>query len=160
MLIRSFGEFWNPAIVDWPASELNGKFRRDGTTITTNAWEQHALYALYSDYRVVYVGKTSTLGTRIKKHLEDRHAGRWDSFSWFGYRKVLNTGHLRAAPGVRQISLENISSSFEALAIALTDAPLNRRHESIPNADLIEQIAADPARPIRGYLEEILEKLP
>ncbi|PKN53528.1 MAG: hypothetical protein CVU55_02585 [Deltaproteobacteria bacterium HGW-Deltaproteobacteria-13] len=42
---------------------------------------QHGVYALYNKNNLYYVGLASNLRNRLKKHLSDRHAGRWDKFS-------------------------------------------------------------------------------
>lgn len=39
------------------------------------------VYALYKQDRLYYVGLASNLMGRIRSHLKDRHAGRWDRFS-------------------------------------------------------------------------------
>jgi hypothetical protein len=39
------------------------------------------VYALYKGERLSYVGLASNLMWRLKAHLRDRHAGRWDRFS-------------------------------------------------------------------------------
>lgn len=39
------------------------------------------VYALYKNNRLYYVGLASNLMGRVKHHLRDRHADKWDSFS-------------------------------------------------------------------------------
>lgn len=39
------------------------------------------IYALYKGERLYYVGLASNLMGRVKQHLKDRHAKRWDKFS-------------------------------------------------------------------------------
>ena len=41
----------------------------------------------------------STLFSRLKNHLSDHLADRWDKFSWFGVRKVNKSGF-----GVRKVN--------------------------------------------------------
>ncbi|MGM0662262.1 MAG: GIY-YIG nuclease family protein, partial [Pseudomonadota bacterium] len=47
-------------------------------------------YILYDEYGPCYVGLTSSqgLGKRLKDHLDDKLAGKWDRFSWFGFRPI------------------------------------------------------------------------
>ena len=50
---------------------------------------QRALYVLYNDFKIVYVGqsggkKKARLLVRLKDHTRDRLAERWDRFSFFG----------------------------------------------------------------------------
>lgn len=42
---------------------------------------RHGVYALYKGDRLYYVGLASSLRSRLRNHLKDRHAGRWDHFS-------------------------------------------------------------------------------
>ena len=46
------------------------------------------IYALYKDEKLYYVGLTSNLHGRIKWHLQDRHAGKWNKFIIFRIKKV------------------------------------------------------------------------
>ena len=42
---------------------------------------RHGIYVLYRKDRLYYVGLTKDLRTRLKQHLDDRHAQAWDKFS-------------------------------------------------------------------------------
>jgi len=42
---------------------------------------RYGIYALYLESKLYYVGLASNLGWRLKHHMKDRHAGRWDRFS-------------------------------------------------------------------------------
>jgi hypothetical protein len=33
--------------------------------------------------------RQQTLGKRLRDHLQNRHKGKWDRFSWFGFKQVL-----------------------------------------------------------------------
>ena len=47
------------------------------------------IYALYNNYGLYYVGLTSgRLRGRIRKHTRDRHAGKWNRYSWYQIKKV------------------------------------------------------------------------
>lgn len=39
------------------------------------------VYALYKDERLYYVGLATNLMNRVKHHLKDKHAGKWNRFS-------------------------------------------------------------------------------
>ncbi len=60
--------------------------------ITKFIGRSHGVYALYKDDRLYYVGLASNLRGRIKSHLKDRHAQRWDRFSLY---LVGNSDHLK-----------------------------------------------------------------
>jgi hypothetical protein len=97
MLIKAYGLFWRADEVTWhPGRGARGQFMllgRRGTNRPTlqlvDFRQQSGLYILYGDYGPYYVGRADRLGRRLKQHLGDRHAGKWDRFSWFGFRAVL-----------------------------------------------------------------------
>lgn len=96
MLIRAYGEFWDPDVVAWgkrgrgQRGKLMGWFATVKRPTLVDVWDQRGIYVLHDDWKVVYVGKTgkTALGSRIRTHLSDDLAGRWDSFSWYGVRGV------------------------------------------------------------------------
>ena len=162
MLIRAFGQYWNPDIVDWgkqgPGNkgELPGSGKWGKKTIAIDAWNQHGVYVLHDEFRCVYVGQTSGqfLGKRLRDHLTDRFAGRWDMFSWFGIDSVLANGTFRRA-GARQIPPDELIRTIEALGILIADPPLNRKRESLRKAILVEQKKSPHPKTIRHYLEQL-----
>lgn len=95
MLIRSYGLFWRRSEVDWnPGKGKKNEFRllgRQGTNLPglklADIRKQQGIYVLYGDYGPHYVGLTRDqgLGKRLKDHLTDQHANKWDRFSWFGF---------------------------------------------------------------------------
>jgi len=46
------------------------------------------IYALYRGKKLYYVGLTKNLLGRIRWHLKDRHAQKWDSFVIFRIKRV------------------------------------------------------------------------
>jgi hypothetical protein len=87
-LVRAFGEFWNPDLVNWKNSfQLLGS---DQHGRSVNAYEQRGIYVLYEDYVPVYIGKAykQSIGWRLQLHRESERKGpRWDRFSWFGLNR-------------------------------------------------------------------------
>ncbi len=51
--------------------------------ITELVGKQHGVYALYKKNRLYYVGLANNLKSRVKYHLRDRHANKWDTFSLY-----------------------------------------------------------------------------
>jgi hypothetical protein len=167
MLIRAYGLYWNPDTVDWGSrgrgnqGTLQGKVRISGRVYTIDFWDAYSVYALHDQFRPIYVGKAGArgLGPRLRDHLADRFAGRWDMFSWFSLSTVNTTyGNVRA-PGTRQVSPKTVMDTLEALGILMTDPPLNRKRERVPSAVSVEQVRSPHPKTIRRYLEEILNKL-
>jgi hypothetical protein len=56
--------------------------------ITALIGNQRGVYALYKKTHLYYVGLATNLRTRVKHHLKDRHAKKWDSFSLYLIRSV------------------------------------------------------------------------
>jgi hypothetical protein len=98
-------------------------------------WNQRGIYALYKDFRVVYVGQADSrgIGVRLCEHRTDRFAERWDSFSFFGICGVDRNGRATSA---RQVTVPPTSliRSLELIAILLSDAPLNRARGKFPRS--------------------------
>lgn len=164
MIIKTYAQFWNPEIVDWGSrgkgncGKLLGKVRINGHQHTIDFWDAVGIYVLQSDFRPVYVGKAigTKMGPRLRDHLTDRFAGRWDMFSWFSL-STMNTTYLNTRkPGWRQLDPDTVIDTLESIGILMTDAPLNRRREKIPGAVEAIQPAGDP-KTLRSYLEQIVE---
>jgi hypothetical protein len=166
MLIRAYGEFWNPDIVEWGApgrgnkGKLKGKCKIDDKNYHVDFWSAKGIYVLHDKFESIYVGKAFgvELGPRLRHHLTDRLAGRWDMFSWYTLSTVNKKGDVRN-PGKRHLKPETVNDTLEALAILTINPILNRKRESLPNAIEVKQKDHPNPRSIRNYLEEILEKL-
>jgi hypothetical protein len=61
------------------------KYKRE---ITGLVRQHHGVYALYKNDHLYYVGLAGNLRSRIKQHVSDRHANRWNRFSLYLVRKV------------------------------------------------------------------------
>ena len=134
--------------MDWAARQLlgvrKGKKRCD-------IWNQRGIYALYKDFRIVYVGQADSggIGARLSKHRTDRFAERWDSFSFFGICEVDGHGKAKSARRVT-VPPTSVIKSLELMAILLSDAPLNRARGKFPDgAEKVWQVETE--RPSRSY---------
>ena len=162
MLIKAYGTYWNPEMVDWSSRQLIGVVRFDSSTRKDiNFWEAKGIYVLHNDYKTIYVGKAfkTSIGKRLRDHLTDRLAGRWDMFSWYSVSAPRKTFGGVTKPGKRQIGPETYIDTFEALAILITDPPLNRKRESLKSAYIASQKEQPNPRTLRSYLEEILNEV-
>jgi hypothetical protein len=159
MLLKSFGEYWNPSTIDWTQGCLHGKGKVRGRKYTIDFWNARGVYVLYNDFKSIYVGKSeSSLGNRLNAHLTDRFAGRWDMFSWFSTDKPnIVQKNTNAATG-RRVTVSEMVKTFESILIVSTAPPLNRKYESIPGAIQFEQVNSHPHKSTRQYLEELLAK--
>jgi hypothetical protein len=160
MLIRAYGLYWNPDAVRWNQDELVGATKLDADWYNINYWEAQGVYVLLRDFVPVYVGKAISrkLGPRVQDHLTDRFAGRWDMFSWFSISRPAKLSLGVTAPGTRALAPETVIDTLEALSILITDPPLNRKRESIPDAHPAEQVRSPHPHTIRHYLELLLQK--
>ena len=103
-MIRTYGLFWKSDQVDWGTQGPGNAGTLLGTRTLSNRArqvdfrDQRGIYALYSEFELVYVGQTGAgdqrLLKRLKNHLTDHLAERWDRFSWFGMRWVRGDGTL------------------------------------------------------------------
>jgi hypothetical protein len=99
MFVKSYGLFWRVDEVRWnPGKGAKGEFRLLGrrnknvpTLRLADFRHQQGIYILYGNHGPIYVGLTKKqgLGKRLKDHLNDSFQGKWDRFSWFGFRIVL-----------------------------------------------------------------------
>lgn len=152
-LIRTYGLFWEREKVVWgyekpgqPVGEGNestnpvqspglwGKLtKQDAKAVNFN--EQRGIYALYSNYEVVYVGQAGRVSSgsarlfkRLQHHQKDDLADRWDRFSWFGIKYVKkNDGKLSQDTDNYQGKMEHALDILEAISIAIADPRLNRQ---------------------------------
>lgn len=163
MLIHLYGELWNPDAVTWGGKGAGNKGKLLGTVLVESGdkrdvdlWEGRGIYGLYDNFRLVYVGQAldQPLGKRLRDHLTDRHAGRWDMFSWYS-TSTLREKNVRK-PGARQVEPKTVIQTLESLAIALTNPPLNRRYDQLPGARQVEQKKSTHPHTVRHYLEKII----
>lgn len=164
-LIKCYGEFWNPDMVDWGRRGARNRGALIGRIKPSNMqidfWEGRGIYVLHDNFKAIYVGRAfrTPMGKRVRDHLSDRLAGRWDMFSWFSTSAVRTTQQDVSKPAKRQVSPETIIGTMEALAILIANPALNRKRETLRNAFEAEQVSSPTPQTIRHYLHEILSKL-
>lgn len=162
-LIRSYGEFWSPDVVDWARTwRLLGTVRSDSRGPVVNVYEERGIYVLYKDFVPVYVGKADrqSIGYRLQLHRESRRKGpRWDRFSWFGIRGLTSKGELRSLNAAAHPDMSELIATLEALLIAVIDPRLNARKEKFKNALLLHQSDKDKPLDTDDRLSAIEEKI-
>ena len=134
-MIRTYGLFWKSGQVDWgtrgpgKAGTLLGARTLSNHARQLDFRDQRGIYALYSDFELVYVGQTGAgeqrLFKRLKDHLTDHLAERWDRFSWFGVRWVKRDGTLSNDNMIAHTDTKNALNVMEAVAIAISEPRLN-----------------------------------
>ena len=140
MTIKNYGLMWNRDRVHWGGTRANPgnlmgcgpiqKPKKDQMDVNFRA--QIGVYILYQNENVVYVGQTGSgtdpLFRRLKQHMADHLADRWDKFSWFGVRRVNQDGTLNRAKGQsRKMGANEILDLLEGLLIGVVEPPLNKQ---------------------------------
>jgi len=111
--------------------------------------DQRGIYVLYGNYGPHYVGlaRDRGIGDRLKDHLEDRHDGAWDRFSWFGFRRVLvsrdSSTQLSSLASPATLGSGDVSSviaDMEALLIKAMGLGQNWNDMNFPNGQEWAQV--------------------
>ena len=136
-MIRTFGLFWKKERVYWGvrgqggAGTLFGTEKPGDDTPPVDFKDQRGIYALYSEFELVYVGQTGAgnqrLLARLRNHLSDHLAERWDRFSWFGTRFVRADHTLSADAAHANTETTVALDVMEAVSIAIAEPRLNLR---------------------------------
>lgn len=166
MLIKVYGEFWNPDLVSWGkkgpggGGKLEGKVAAKGEGTPVNHWDQSGIYVLYQDHDLVYVGQARRdLGARLRQHRTDRRAGRWNRFSWYGlYGGDEKTGKLvLTEPSLP--STRDILDEVEAILISATEPRLNKQQGrfGVDVSRLDQNIPEEPATIEQRIWEKLQE---
>jgi hypothetical protein len=161
ILIKAYGEFWNPDAIDLKKKELWGKRSSGLKGRDINVYEERGVYVLYKDFIPVYVGKAfrEPIGARIQKHRYSRRKGpRWDSFSWFGIAGIKNDQlcRLEERPS---FDIVGLVATLEALLIIVIEPKLNSRREKFKNATKLYQSGVPKQDEVEDRLDAIDGKL-
>jgi len=134
-IIQAYGLFWSEENVHW------GRGRQRGTLLGVPAGartsdpidfrDQVGIYILYEGHQMIYVGQTGAgaqrLFKRLKKHRNDSLVKRWDHFSWFGLRRVNQSGNLSTENLRASASIAVTLNHIEAVLIAAAEPILNNQ---------------------------------
>lgn len=157
MRVTSYGLFWREDEIDWhPGGGVRDSFRllgrigsQRGKLRVADFRHQQGIYVLYDEYGPSYVGLTRDqgLGKRLKDHKCDHLAGKWDRFSWFGFRSLLPGG---ARAGIKELGSPEVDVSedtnttigdLEALLIRVVGPKRNRKTMAFDCAERWTQVA-------------------
>ena len=165
MLIANYGLHWHADRVFWGKGKAPGQLLGRGSVAgvaagrglrrpTVDFREQIGIYALYSDYRLIYVGQAGginnyTLFNRLKAHRRDHLAERWDRFSWFGLKSVslINGDPSLTLDAFGQEPLEPkvVVNFLEAIILEVVDDLLNRQGGRLGDAVNFSQVTHESA---------------
>jgi hypothetical protein len=99
------------------------------------------IYALYRRSKLYYVGLTRNLFGRVRWHLKDRHAGKWDSFVIFRIKRV------------------NYLKDIETLLTQVVQTPGNRVKGKVPRDADINRVLKDILREENKEIRKISKAL-
>ena len=123
MLIQNYGLFWRRAWIHWGRGNSAGHLK--GTRVSAKTEDpvdfrnQQGVYCLHDEsFRLVYVGQaggknTQRLFIRLKQHREDAISERWTKFSWFGVRKVIGQGALKAEKNTAHPKIQDVLTTLK-----------------------------------------------
>lgn len=125
--------------------------------------KQSRLYILYGNYGPYYVGlaRENSMGGRLRRHLNDRHADKWNRFSWFGFRSVLTK---RDERGLRELKtlrtkaggrMHQQIGELEALLIRALGLENNYAKMRFPGAQPWKQVKAHE---VEEYLDRVARR--
>jgi hypothetical protein len=135
-IVSNMGLFWKRDHVRWKGNKRIGKAQLAGRRRSAKKkgevdfWKQTGVYALYAEYDLIYVGQAglsdqSNLGNRLKSHLTDDLAGRWDMFSWFGLQKVTVKNKVGKRTKVNVSTKAHLANVLEGIIIEVAEPPMN-----------------------------------
>lgn len=102
---------------------------------------RHGIYALYKRDSLYYVGLASNMRNRLKKHLNDRHTGKWDRFSIY---LVVEGHHIR---------------ELESLVLRIVQPKANRQIGKLKNSkDLKRELERELKQRLKREISEMMGK--
>lgn len=132
LAVGAYGLYWARNMVNWEPSNGQLLGQQNDRAIPVNFADQDGIYLLHSWNEIAYVGQTLTkrgptgLYNRLRSHHRDpRKTDRWDSFSWFGFRGVNDSGELSPSP--QSGTLADVIDVIEVMFIESIMPRLNMR---------------------------------
>jgi|GEM_PF-995447 len=128
LIFANYGKYWK--FKDGKIF-MTGKETYGNSSKAVDFTAQNGIYFLHDDNKkIIYIGKaTKSISNRIAQHTKDRFAGKWSSFSWFGYYGVdENTGTLRTSKmATNEMGKDRVIDFFEAIFIEMLDDTENQK---------------------------------
>lgn len=102
--------------------------------IRSHIRRRHGIYALYRKNRLCYVGLASNLRSRLRHHLRDRHAEKWDRFSVYftiggDHLRVLESLVIRIASPRENRQKGRLAGSQDLMRVLRRQIRQFHRHE-------------------------------
>lgn len=166
-MIQTYGLHWHINKVYWGKQKspglLLGSASRKAKSIAINFRDQRGIYILYANYQIVYIGQAGSgqnrLLNRLREHRRDHLAERWDRFSWFGTKRVLESHTLSAdTENIQGQTIVSALNMLEAVTTAIAEPKLNLQRGKWGDAKQYFQVVAKDSLDYEmKYPEEIYE---
>lgn len=134
-MIETYGLHWHRTGVFWGRQKVRGTLlgaaSRKRNARPVDFRQQRGIYALYSEFELVYVGQTGSgandrLFHRLRSHKNDHLSERWDKFSWFGTQWVTQVQNRLSAESARLGGeVPHVLNVLEAVCISISEPRLN-----------------------------------
>lgn len=182
-IIKTAGYRWSLDLVDWgttgrgnkgrllgyPRKKLEGGRGRPSPdqvhAKTLDVWNVEAVYSLFGDGRLIYVGEGILGDCLYRHHRTDEFVGRWDSFSWvspWGIDSSAITPVLVGWDAARPVTFDgkDLIESIETVVIRLTEPDGNRQNPSSDkHITWLEQAIPTGHMTLEDKVDLLLEKL-
>ena len=116
--VAAYGLHWERSKVNWSAGHIWGYDINPDPEQAIDFADQQGVYLLHNWQSVVYVGKTAAKERGLFQRLQEHHrkhswSGKWERFSWFGIRRVNESGEMvdvsvEASPAVVTALMEAV----------------------------------------------------
>lgn len=182
-LIKIAGYQWSLDLIDWGSpgrgkkGTLSGYFPKRGTgkkgrpsqaelkNKTVDFWGIEAVYALFTEGSLLYVGEGILGDCLYRHHRTDEFVGRWDSFSWVSPWDLdtrLSPPKLVKWEAKSSISItgKELVELLETVLIRLTEPTGNRQN---PSSDTkikwLDQATPEGLMTLEDKVDLLLDKL-
>ena len=169
MLIRNFGHLWERKYINYGRAHVKGHL--SGFTAgprKTDFREQIGIYVLFDkDLVPIYIGQAGRgsrrLLNRLNQHETDHLWNRWDYFSWFGFRRVNQSGTLSGHDDVTKLFKAKgdlLLNEIEGALITALEPKLNKQGARWKDVHEYYQFVDEDMRETRvGDLVERFERI-
>lgn len=160
--VVAFGMYWQRESVRWTTTANLLGVESYSQPASIDFSDQRGLYLLHRGHRTVYVGKAvkQPLGKRIADHTRDRLSGRWDSFSWLGFRELqADDGTLAPMPSNLRVDPGQLISLMEFWLIEAVEPALNRRQGDTLAFDATEYLQREDPELEKARKKELMSEM-
>lgn len=163
-LVQCYGLFWRWEDVhtgggQGQKGELWG-YRKGAKNKHVDFRDQRGIYALYAGHNFVYAGQIDKRGLlkRLIEHCNDDLAERWDRFSFFGTRRVLDSGKLGKIKKAATAKTNVVLNQLETFLIHVSAPALNNNRGKWSGATRFYQVRDKRLGPTHEDMIEAIYK--